>query len=41
MKRVTYLKKNNFTTHMPWNIQKKATDNAAELAQVYVLTNIL
>ena len=41
MKRVTYLKK-IFLLHICLGIfKKKATDNAAELAQVYVLTNIL
>ena len=40
MKRLTYLKKNIFL-HIRFEIFKKATDNAAELAEVYALTNIL
>ena len=40
MKRLTYLKK-IFLLHIRFEICKKATDNAAELAEVYALTNIL
>ena len=39
MKRVTYLKK-IFLLRICFGIFKKASDNVAELTQVYTLTNI-